>query len=336
MNISQSISTRILLIASLLLGAYQFFHPVHPIAEYLTAPQRVFLADNYWTLADSIFRPQTLPWAESILLPLLAKVLGASSDLLAFQFLSVFLTLCITPVFCLMLQAHVKSAWGVALGLVVFIATFRFLPDHILGSPDPLTIIFILLMAGSRQKALIFYTCFAGLSHFSLAAVAAVAMLPLHALSQPKSESIYSQIKYIFAGLLLSKIFLIGWYWVFDYHLFSRWDFLVDKGLGHFWKLFIDNPIAFLYTPGRVFGLISLLIMGHLLFKRHYAAVLGYCFALVVTYSALFITLDGLRIFAVVIVGAYFDFLVYWLNCLFKPHDQSDSDAAQELKGAAT
>ena len=73
--------------------------------------------------------------------------------------------------------------------------------------------------------------------------------------------------------------------------------------------------------------------MGYLLFKRHYAAVLGYCFALVVTYSALFITLDGLRIFAVVIVGAYFNFLVYWLNCLFKLHDQSDSVAVQELKG---
>jgi hypothetical protein len=331
-----AIPPSVLLTLSLLLGAYQFFHPVHPIAQYLTSPQRVFLADNYWTFADSIFQPQTLPWAESILMPLLAKLLGATSDLLAFQFLSVFLTLCILPVFCLMLIQRVKNSLAVLLGIIVFAVTFRFLPDHILGSPDPLTIMLILLAAGSQKKAVTFYIFLTGLSHFSLAVVAALAMLPLQTQAQPKSESNLTNAKYLFAGLVLCKITLIGWYWLFDYQLFSRWDFIVDKGFGHFWQLFVNNPIAFLYTPGRVFGLISLLIMGYLLFKRRYAAVLGYCFALVVTYSALFITLDGLRIFSVVIVGAYFNFLVCWLNCLFKPREQLDSDAAQELKGAAT
>jgi len=325
----------VLLTLSLLLGAYQFFHPVHPIAQYLTAPQRVFLADNYWTFADSIFQPQTLPWAESILMPLLAKLLGATSDLLAFQFLSVFLTLCILPVFCLMLMRQVKNSLAVLLGIIVFAVTFRFLPDHILGSPDPLTIILIVLAAGSQKKAVTFYIFLAGFSHFSLACVAAVAMLPLHAQAQPKSDSSLTNAKYLFAGLVLCKVTLIGWNWVFDYQLFSRWDFIINKGFVHFWQLFVNNPIAFLYTPGRVFGLISLLIMGYLLFKRRYAAVLGYCFALVVSYSALFITLDGLRIFSVVIVGAYFNFLVCWLNCLFKPREQSDSVAVQDLKGAA-
>ena len=329
-----TIPPSVLLTLSLLLGAYQFFHPVHPIAQYLTSPQRVFLADNYWTFADSIFQPQTVPWAESILMPLLAKLLGATSDLLAFQFLSVFLTLCILPVFCLMLSQHVKNSLAVLLGIIVFAVTFRFLPDHILGSPDPLTIILILLAAGSQKKAVTFYIFLAGLSHFSLAVVAAFAMLPLHTQAQPKNESNLTNAKYLFAGLVLCKITLIGWYWVFDYHLFSRSDFIIDKGLGHFWQLFINNPIAFLYTPGRVFGLICVLIMGYLLFKRHYAAVLGYCFALAVTYLALFITLDGLRIFSVVIVGAFFNFLVCWLNCLFKPRGQSDSVAIQEIKGA--
>ena len=328
-----TIPTSLLLTISILIGAYQFFHPVHPIAQYLTSPQRVFLADNYWTFADSIFQPQTLPWAESILMPLLAKLLGATSDLLAFQFLSVFLTLCILPVFCLMLQQQVKSSLAVLLGVVVFAMTFRFLPDHILGSPDPLTIILILLAAGSQKKAVTLYIFLAGLSHFSLAAVAAIAMLPLHTLAMPSSESKLTKAKYLFAGLVLSKITLIAWYWMFDYHLFSRWDFIIDKGLSHFWQLFIANPIAFLYTPGRVFGLISLLILSYLLFKRKYVAVLGYFFALAVTYLALFITLDGLRIFSVAIVGAYFNFLVFWLNCLVTPLDQSESVAASTLKG---
>jgi hypothetical protein len=323
-----------LLTLSLLLGAYQFFHPGHPIAQYLTSPQRVFLADNYWTFADSIFQPQTVFWAESILMPLLAKLLGATSDLLAFQFLSVFLTLCILPVFCLMLQQHVKNSLAVLLGVVVFAATFRFLPDHILGSPDPLTIILILLAAGLQKKAVTFYIFLAGLSHFSLAVVAALAMLPLHVLVRAKNESNFTQAKYLFAGLVLSKITLVGWYWVFDYQLFSRLDSIIDKGFSYFWQLFIVNPIAFLYTPGRVFGLINLLILSYLLFKRSYAVVLGYCFALAVTYLTLFITLDGLRIFSVAIVGAYFNFLVCWLNCLFKTPQQSDKVETRGLKVA--
>jgi hypothetical protein len=329
-----TIPTSLLLTISILIGAYQFFHPVHPIAQYLTSPQRVFLADNYWTFANSIFEPQTVFWAESILMPLLAKILGATSDLLAFQFLSVFLTLCILPVFCLVLQRQVKNSLAVLLGVVVFAMTFRFLPDHILGSPDPLTIILILLAAGSQRKAVTLYIFLAGLSHFSLAVVATLSMLPLHALAQPKSDSNFTRAKYLFAGLVLSKIILVGWYWIFDYQLFSRLDFVLDKGLSYFWQLFIANPIVFLYTPGRVFGLISLLIMGYLLFKHSYAAVLGYCFALAVTYLALFITLDGLRIFSVVIVGAYFHFLVCWLNCLFNSRDQSKSVVAPALKEA--
>ena len=299
------------------MGAFLFFHPVHPIAAYLTDPRRVFLADNYWTFADSIFRPQTVPWAESVLMPLIAKLLGATSDLLAFQFLSVFLTLAITPIFCLMLQRHVVSNVAVTLGTTVFAVSFRYLYDHILGSPDPLTIIFILMAAASRNRALAIYVFLAGLSHFSLTLVALIAMYPLLAMTSVASEPFFKQAKPIFAGLVLSKIFLISWYWMFDYQLFSRWDFIVDKGLGHFWKLFSDNPWTFLYTPGRLFGLVSVLISAYLLFKRRYVVVLAYCFALAVTYAVLFITLDGLRIFSVVIVGAYFCFFVQWLNCLF-------------------
>jgi hypothetical protein len=317
MDQSKNLSQYWLMLFSLLVGGYAFFHPVHPIADYLTAPQRVLLADNYWTFAARIFEPQTLPWAESILLPLLAKLLGATSDLLAFQFLSVFLTLCIMPVFCLILQKNVKSIKGVVLGVLVFAVTFRYLYDHILGSPDPLTIIFILMAAASRNRALAIYVFLAGLSHFSLTLVALIAMYPLLPMTSVASEPFFKQAKPIVAGLVLSKMFLIGWYWVFDYQLFSRWDFIVDKGLGHFWKLFVDNPLAFLYTPGRLFGLVSVLISAYLLFKRRYVVVLAYCFALAVTYAVLFITLDGLRIFSVVIVGAYFCFLVQWLNCLF-------------------
>jgi hypothetical protein len=216
-----------------------------------------------------------------------------------------------------MLQRHVVSNVAVALATTVFAVSFRYLYDHILGSPDPLTIILILMAAASRNRALAMYVFLAGLSHFSLTLVAVLAMYPLLALTSVSSEPFFKQAKPIFAGLVLSKIFLISWYWMFDYQLFSRWDFIVDKGLGHFWKLFSDNPLAFLYTPGRLFGLVSVLISVYLLFMRRYVVVLAYCFALAVTYTVLFITLDGLRIFSVVIVGAYFCFLVQWLNCLF-------------------
>ena len=317
MSTSQTATNSYLVIFSFLVGAFLFFHPVHPIAAYLTDPRRVFLADNYWTFADSIFKPQTVFWAESILMPLMAKLLGASSDLLAFQILNAVLTLSILPVFCLMLQRYVHNPVSTAFGTVVFAISFRYLSDHILGSPDPLTIIFIVMAAASRDRALAIYAFLAGLSHFSLALVALIAMYPLLAMTSGASELFFKQAKPILAGLALSKMFLMGWYWMFDYQLFSRWDFILDKGLGHFWKLFADNPLAFLYTPGRLFGLVSVLISAYLLFKRRYVVVLAYCFALAVTYAVLFITLDGLRIFSVVIVGAYFCFFVQWLNCLF-------------------
>jgi hypothetical protein len=114
---------------------------------------------------------------------------------------------------------------------------------------------------------------------------------------------------------LLSKLFLLGWYWTFNYEIFSRWDFIKEKGIGHFWTLFADKPIPFFYTPGPLFGLISFFGMIHFFIKRKYSIPIAYGFALIVAYGALFITLDGLRIFSVVIVGAYFYFLVCWLNC---------------------
>lgn len=335
MDNSKNFAQNWLMLFSLMVGGYAFFHPVHPIADYLTTPQRVLLADNYWTFAARIFEPQTLPWAESLLLPLIARLLGATSDLLAFQFLSVFLTLCIMPVFCLMLQKKVKTAKGVALGVVVFAVTFRYLYDHILGSPDPLTILLILLASASRNRTLAAYVFLAGLSHFSLTLVAMLAMYPLFAITSAPREPFLKQAKPIVMALVLSKIFLIGWYWLFDYQLFSRLDFIMDKGLGHFWRLFADNPLAFLYTPGRIFGLVSVLVSAYLLFKRRYVVVLAYCFALAVTYAVLFITLDGLRIFSVVIVGAYFCFLVQWLNCLFPVESESCHGAQLSSKRPA-
>jgi hypothetical protein len=231
-----------------------------------------------------------------------------------------------------MLQQQVKSALGVALGVFLFAVTYRFLQDHILGSPDPLTILLLLIAAASRNRALAVCVFLSGLSHFSLTAVAVVAMAPLQALIRPTDESVYRQATIMAAALLACKLFLIGWYWFFDYQLFSRWDFIFDKGIHHFWNLFKDDPIAFLYIPGRIFGLASVLMMTYLLFKRSYGAVLAYCFALFMTYAVLFITLDGLRIFSVMIVGPYFIFLTLFLNRLFtnqpKQSDHIDSSAS--------
>jgi len=326
----------LLLLIGLAIGAYQFFHPVFPIAAYLTTPYRVALADNYWTLADSIFRPQTLPWAESILMPVLAKVLGASSDLLAFQFFNVFLTICIMPVFCLLLKKQLTSTKALVVGIVVFACTFRYLRDYVLGAPDPLTMILILLAVAAQNKLLVLYVFLAGLSHFSLALVAMFALIPLSVVSATYPKDIFRSTRHIIVGLVLSKLFLIGWNWVFEYHLFSRWDFLVDKGLSHFTAQFLDNPIQFFYTPGPVFGLTSLLAMSYMLLKKRYMVVLAYGFALAVTYGALFITLDGLRIFSVVIIGAYFNFIVLCLKQFFQPTKQVAQLAAASQSPATS
>lgn len=314
MKSASAMSPTTLIIIGCLIGAYLFFHPIHPIAAYLTQPDRVFLADNYWAFSDSIFRPQNVFWAESILMPLLAKALGASADRLAFLFLNVVFTISIMPVFCLALSKRVQSLTGLFLGIVIFATSFRYLHDYVLGAPDPLTIIFILLAASAGGRALAFYIFMAGITHFSLALVAVIAMIPLQALVESDQKLRRRDIKNAIAGLLLSKLFLLGWYWTFNYEIFSRWDFIKEKGIGHFSTLFIEKPVPFFYTPGPVFGLISFFGMIHFLIKRQYSIPIAYGFALTVAYGALFITLDGLRIFSVAIVGAYFYFLVCWLN----------------------
>lgn len=313
----------LLLMCGLMFGTYQFFHPVQPIAAYLTLPHRVYLADNYWAFSDAIFRSQNVAWAESVLMPLLAKVLGASSDRLAFQFLNVILTIFITPVFCLALTKRVQNTWAVFIGLAIFVCTFKYLNDYVLGAPDPLTMIFILLAAVSQGRLLAIYVCLAGLTHFSLTAFAIVAMAPLQILAESDSDGKRRQLKYMLLGLIASKILLLGWYWTFDYQLFSRWDFIKEKGFGHFWALFFENPKYFFYTPGRWFGVLGVLGLLYITVMRRYSVALGYCFALCVAYSAMFITLDGLRIFSVVIIGAYFNFLCLVLNCSFKDKHES-------------
>jgi hypothetical protein len=76
--------------------------------------------------------------------------------------------------------------------------------------------------------------------------------------------------------------------------------------------------------------------MSYMLLKKRYMVVLAYGFALAVTYGALFITLDGLRIFSVVIVGAYFNFIVLCLKQFFQPTKQVAQLAAASQSPATS
>jgi len=333
MKIEKLNSIGFLLVIGLLIGAYHFFHPIWPISDYLDSPQRTYIADNYWNFSDSIFRPQTVFYAESVLMPLIGKVIGASSSLLAYQFYSAVLTILLMPTICLAFRSQLVTTKGLIFSIIAFGCTFRYLYDYALGAPDPLVMILIVLATCSRHKVMAFYIILAGLTHFSLTVFALIALLPLQLLQAHHVEerSAYQQIKYAAAAVVASKAILIGWYYIFDYHLTSRLELTFEMGSAFFLKRLVENPFQFFYTPGLFFCAINIIIFSYFLFKRLYLVCIAQAFALFVCYFALFITLDGLRIFSVVVIGAYFNLLVLWFNQVFKSKTASQKSALPSI-----
>ena len=320
MKIEKLNSVGFMLAIGLLIGAYHFFHPIWPISGYLDSPQRSYIADNYWNFSDSIFRPQTVFYAESVLMPLIGKAIGASSSLLAYQFYSAVLTVLLMPIICVAFRSRIVTTKGLIFSIIAFACTFRYLRDYTLGAPDPLVMILLVLATCSRPKAMVACIVLAGLTHFSLTVFALIAVLPLQLLHsrQDEDRSVFQQIKYAFSAVVLSKVILIGWYYIFDYQLTSRLHLTLEMGSAFFLQRLIENPFQFFYTPGPFFCAVNIAIFSYFLFKRLYLVCVAQAFALFVCYFVLLITLDGLRIFSVVAIGAYFNLLVLWFNQVFK------------------
>ena len=277
--------------------------------------------DSYvWFLEFSrtIFQPQSAYYAESILLPLLAKILGATQMLITYKLLCGLLTICILPITAIFAQRYFQNLLKTLLFIVLFGLSFQYFQYYILGFPDPLTILLLVSAVFQKRLGTVFVLLvLAMLSHFSMAALSAIGLIGLVYCS-PNTDS-YSRKKFVgvaLAAIFTGKALLLAWYAVFHYQLLSRLDWALAKGYMFFLERYETNMAGFWLMPGTPFLVLYFLIAAYFLMRKKFAFVFTAILALAIAYVALFWTIDGLRVFAVVIAAPYSYLLLSFINSL--------------------
>ena len=279
---------------SLGLGAYLFFENPWLIADYQS--------DSYSWFVDfsrSIFQSQSAYYAESILLPLIGKLIGASRSIFFYKSLCAAITLGILPIAGVLALRYFQNFYKTLIFILLFGLSFQYLQFFILGFPDPLTIVLLLAAIFQRKASAVF--CLASLallSHFSMAAVGVLALLGLLYNSPDLMRATAK--KYcgsLLISLLAGKLILLSWYWIFHYQLQSRVNLAVER--------YQADVYGFWLTPGIAFLILYGLILSYFLIRRQFLFVLSGMTALALAYIALFWTVDGLRVFAVIIAAPY-------------------------------
>ena len=233
------------------LGGYYFFHPLTPLQELFSEEYK---GGAYWyrNFSINIFDPQQIYLAESILFPLLAKILGANSSIASWQILNSFFFLLLMPVISIVIAIQVKNKILAFIGVLLVASTFPYLSNYLLGFPDPLTMLFLILIIPSKKFMAVFFGFLAGVTHFSTAALALVALSGLKIVSKNANRKFYYVTPELI-GLFISKAFLITWNFIFSYQLESRFDWVLKQGLEYFLKRYHENEIGFWITPGISF-----------------------------------------------------------------------------------
>ena len=110
----------------------------------------------------------------------------------------------------------------------------------------------------------------------------------------------------IVAALCIGRIFLALWYFIFHYTSpLGRIEFITNRGLAFFYSRFEQNSIEFWLTPGIPFLLINASIILIYIYKRNFLLAASILCTLAMSYFALFISIDGLRVFAVISCASY-------------------------------
>jgi hypothetical protein len=252
------------------------------------------------------------------LLPLLAKLVGASRTLFTYKFLCGILTVTILPVAAIFAQRYFQNTFKTLLFIILFGLSFQYLQYYILAFPDPLTILLLVLAVFQKRLGAMFVLLvLAMLSHFSMAALSVIGLIGLVSFSP--NSGIHSQRKIVgvaLASILAGKAILLAWYAVFHYHLVSRLDWVLGKGYPFFLERYEVNIAEFWLTPGIPFLALYFLITFYFLVQKKYAYIFSALFALTISYTALFWTVDGLRVFAVVIAAPFAYLLLSFINSL--------------------
>lgn len=303
----------ILALISAALGSYLFFSN-----PWLNSDLH---SDSYsWFLdfSRSIFQAQSAYYAESILLPLSAKLIGATKSIENYKLLCGLLMISILPVVSIFTQRYFCNPVKTLLFIILFGFTFQYLQYYILGFPDPLTILLLVVAVfQKRLGAMFILLVLAMLSHFSMAALSVIGFAVLVYFS-PNTDfhSPWKLVGISLAAILAGKAILLSWYAIFHYQLLSRLDWALGKGYIFFLERYETNMTEFWLTPGIPFLVLYLLIAAYFLVQKRFTFVFSAFFALAISYIALFWTVDGLRVFAVVIAAPFAYLLLSFINSL--------------------
>jgi hypothetical protein len=118
-------------------------------------------------------------------------------------------------------------------------------------------------------------------------------------------------------GLILSKLLLWAWGFAFRYHLDSRFSHAWQSGLSYFLDRYSANPAAFWLTPGLPELFFTCFLFVYFLVRKRLAFALALLASLCIAYLTLFVTTDGLRVFAVVIAPTYALALITLIEDIF-------------------
>lgn len=308
----------LLLVCMVLWGCYLFFLN-HSIPEYFQ--DRPGGAEWYAIFSSEIFQPNSLYIAESLLVPLLANFLGAEASLQSYRILCAIATVSILPALLFAGSYNRESVARPLIVLFVFSITFKYFWAYQLGFPDPVTICLLcLLVLQTRPFMQLALVTLAGLSHFSMVFLA-ITSLCICVFFQPTEKSKSNRINFIkiaVLGLCLSKFLLLCWGIVFRYQIDSRLSHVLDSGLDYFLSRYTSNPFGFWNTPGWAnLSAVAILIF-YFLVRKQWKFSLAVLSSLAIAYMALFITTDGLRVFAVILAPSYFFSLSQIVDDIYK------------------
>ena len=293
-----------LLVFSLLLSLYLFFLNPLLTAAFESSDNNI---EWYAVFSKNIFHPTTTYIAESILLPLFAKLIGASASTASYRVLCALITISILPLLAAASQRFFNNTSKAFIFVLLFGVSFTYLAQYRLGFPDPLTIVLLSFTALQRRPLALFVgALLAGLSHFSMSvfSLSALSLLIIALPTLTKATKLQA-LKSVWLGLIASRVLLALWFYLFEYKLTSRVDVVLDSGLILFINHYNQSPSVFWLAPGLIFLFSYFLISSYFVFKKQALFAMALGGALCLAYTAHFLTVDGLRVFAVVISSAY-------------------------------
>ena len=254
----------------------------------------------YGIFANQIFHPFQTYISESVLLPFIAKVLGASASRSAWLVLCALMLFLVMPVLTGIVLMQTKSATK-SLLFLAFIFLVLDLQDLPLGFPDPMTIMMLGIVALQRRSTPLFFSALiASISHFSLSIFSLIGLAIVIFCDLRDGLSIAEKKRRIYClalGALAGKVFVGLWHLLLNYHAESRLQWALNYGVQEFWKRYVDDPTAFWLTPGISFLIAYAILLCALAWRSSLRLAIAGVIVLVIAYIANYLALDGVRIF---------------------------------------